>query len=253
MTSPKVSVVMSCYNVSKTLEEAIESILSQTFSDFEFVIIDDGSSDETLEKLRAFQQRDDRINVIVNKENKGLAASLNIGIKASNASWIARMDADDIAMKTRIEKQLGFLTQNPNVDVLGTGITQITQEGEKRDTVGLPELHSDIITRIFKKPLVFHPTVMVKKEVYENIGMYNPKLRWAEDADLWYRIYDQVIFHNLQEPLLSYRVKERFRYKHASQNLKVKLDNLRRRGLLLRYSPQVAYDMINFCRKMILG
>jgi len=252
MSIPQVSVVMSCYNASKTLAEAVESILSQSFLDFEFIIVDDGSDDDTLEKLKTYQQTDDRINAIVNKENKGLAASLNIGIKASSASLIARMDADDIAMPTRLEKQLEFLTQHEEVDILGTGIIEMTQAGENKGIAVLPEEHREIINRIFKKPLLFHPTIMLRREVYEQHGMYDPKLRWAEDADLWYRIYDKTTFHNLQEPLLYYRLKKQFRYRHARQNLKVKINSLKRRGLLLRYSPQLAYDIANFCRKMIL-
>lgn len=252
MTTPKVSVVMSCFNTSRTLTAAIDSILDQTFRDFEFVIVDDGSTDDTLDRLKSYQKTDERIKVIANEKNIGLAASLNTGIQAASASLIARMDADDISMSTRLEKQVSFLSKHPSVHIVGTGIIEMNQAGETGLTQILPEEHSDIITRVFKKPLLFHPTIMVRKEVYTGVGMYNPSIRWAEDADLWYRIYDQVKFHNLQEPLLYYRIKEKFRIRHARQNLRVKIDNLKKRGLLVRYSPQVAYDMVNFCRKMIL-
>ncbi len=249
---PQVSVVMSCYNASKTLAEATDSILKQTFRDFEFIIVDDGSADNTLEILKKYQQDDNRISIIANNHNLGLAASLNVGIKSAKALLIARMDADDIAFPNRLEEQVDFLRQYPNVDILGTGIIQMTQMGEKESSRLLPEHHTDIVKRIFRKPLVFHPTIMARKKIYDNLGMYDPDIRWAEDADLWYRIYDKATFHNLQKPLLYYRVKKQFKLRHAKHNLKVKIKNLRNRGLILRYSPQLVYDGINFCRKMIL-
>ena len=136
---PQVSVVMSCYNASKTLAEATDSILKQTFRDFEFIIVDDGSADNTLEILKKYQQDDNRISIIANNHNLGLAASLNVGIKSAKALLIARMDADDIAFPNRLEEQVDFLRQYPNVDILGTGIIQMTQMGEKESSRLLPE------------------------------------------------------------------------------------------------------------------
>jgi len=108
MSSPEVSVVMACFNASQTLDKAVESILEQTYRDFEFLIIDDGSTDDTVEKLKTWSERDVRIKLLFNNKNSGLAASLNKGIEASKGKFIARMDADDRAFERRLELQTAF-------------------------------------------------------------------------------------------------------------------------------------------------
>lgn len=251
MTSTRVSIVMSCYNAAGTLKRAVDSMIQQTYSDFEFIIVDDGSTDETLTILKEYQSEDERIILIVNDNNLGLAASLNKGIKKSKGEYIARMDADDESFLNRIEKQLLYLDQNRNIDILGTGIINRTADLNEVSKYILSQRHEDIITNVFKKPLVFHPTIMVRKEVFEEHGYYNPTVTWAEDADLWYRIYDKVTFHNLQEPLLYYTLKEKFKWRHAKHNILVKVDHLKRRKKLLSYTPQLMYDVLNFGRKMI--
>lgn len=251
MISPRVSIVMSCYNSAATLRRAIDSMLQQNYRDFEFIIVDDGSTDETLSILKEYKNKDDRIFLIENENNLGLAASLNRGIKKSNGEYIARMDADDESFLTRLEQQLNYLDQNENVDILGTGIITRTADLRESSKHMLPEQHQDIIANVFKKPLVFHPTIMVRKEVFEKYGYYNPSVTWAEDADLWYRIYDKVVFHNLQEPLLYYTLKEQFKWRHAKHNIMVKLEHLKRRKKLLSFTPQLIYDVFNFGRKMI--
>ncbi|HAS7841575.1 TPA: glycosyltransferase family 2 protein, partial [Vibrio cholerae] len=121
MSSPKISVVMSVYNGEKYLGEAIDSILKQTFSDFEFIIINDGSTDKTLEIIKSYMKKDDRI-VLVSRENKGLIVSLNEGLDLAKGQYIARMDADDISIKSRFEKQIEFLDSNPDIGVCGTWV-----------------------------------------------------------------------------------------------------------------------------------
>lgn len=250
--SKKVSVVMSCYNARGTLDRAIQSILAQTYRDFDFIIIDDGSTDDSLDLLKSWSAKDERIKLITNKNNLGLSASLNKGIKAAQGVYIARMDADDWAFEQRLATQVDFLDQHSQVDILGTAVIHVSEEGETIGAAVLPRSHKEIVDRVFKKPLVYHPTVMVRSKVYKTYGLYDTEIRWAEDADLWYRIYDKVGFHNLEEPLLYYTVKSKFRWRHARENIKVKLKNLKRRRLLLRYSPQLAYDVFNYVRKMIL-
>ena len=103
--------------------------------------------------------------------------------------------------------------------------------------MSLPSEDRDIKKRVFRKTLVFHPTVMIRKEVYEQHGYYDPVLRWADDADLWYRLYDKVIFHNLPDVLLDYTIKSKINHKILTNNLKVKWKNLNRRGETFRYMP----------------
>jgi len=251
MKAPEVSVVMSCYNSELTLRRALDSIINQTFSKFEFIIIDDGSTDGTLQIINEYVQQDNRIVLIKNNKNLGLAASLNRGILHSKGSLIARMDADDEAYKSRLEKQTSFLDQNKQVDILGSAIQERTKNGEVKKIRTLPEHHDSIIERIFRKPLVYHPTIMVRREIYEQLGLYDPKIFWAEDADLWYRLYDKVIFHNLQEPLLYYQTKEKLSFKQASYNLKIKYRNLQERQLVWGYLPQLFKDAFILSLKMI--
>ncbi len=251
MTSARVSIVMSCYNAAGTLKRAVDSMLQQSYRDFEFIMVDDGSTDETLTILQEYQGEDDRINIIVNETNLGLAASLNKGIKKANGKYIARMDADDESFLSRLEQQVVFLDKHDNIDILGAGIVRRTADLKEADTHLLPQKHTDIISNVFKKPLVFHPTIMVRKEIFEKHGYYNPTVTWAEDADLWYRIYDKVTFHNLQEPLLYYTLKEKFKWRHAKNNILVKVDHLKKRKKLFNYTPQLIYDVLNFGRKMI--
>jgi len=251
MNESGVSIVMSCYNASGTVVRAIDSMLCQTFSNFEFIIVDDGSADDTLAILKQYERKDDRIVIIENDLNIGLAASLNKAIERARSKYIARMDADDESIHDRLEKQINFLRENEKIDVLGTAIYNRTADLKVGEQRSLAELHHDIVASVFKKPLVFHPTIMIKKKVYTDFGYYDPDVTWAEDADLWYRIYDKVKFHNLQEPLLYYTLKKQFKWRHAKNNIKVKLDHLIKRNKLIAYTPQLIYDVLNFSRKMI--
>lgn len=251
MNSPRISVVMSCYNCAPTVGHAIDSILEQTMKDFEFIVIEDGSHDNTLDILVEYTQKDNRIHLIKNEKNIGLAASLNKGIRAARTDIIARMDADDISFHDRFNKQLSCLDQNENIDIVGSGIKEQTKKGILRKTRLLPKVHTDIIKRVFKKPLVYHPTIMIRKKVFMENGFYDPSITWAEDADLWYRIYDKVVFHNLQEPLLYYTIKERMTYHQIGYNLKVKYKNLKRRNIVAAHVPQLLKDMITMSFRMI--
>ena len=250
MAKPGVSIVMSCYNSESTMDKAIESICNQTFSNFEFLIIDDGSTDNTLEKLSDWSSKDDRIILIKNERNIGLAASLNKGIEKARATYIARMDADDEALPKRLELQVAYLLNNRHIDLLGTAIIRRNKRHEIIGKTILPEQHEEIIKRVFRKTLVFHPTIMAKKSLFEIHGMYDPKLKWAEDADLWYRIYDKSQFANLKEPLLIYTVKDRLTLRQARMNLSVKISNLKRRKRLVSFLPVIAFDILLLSKKV---
>ena len=237
MTDPKLSVVMSCYNAQGTVQKAIDSIVNQSFTEFEFIIIDDASSDNTLEILSQYQKQDKRITILTNESNQGLSYSLNRGIQQARTPIIARMDADDISYSSRLQFQYDFMQDHPEVDILGTAVRYVDKSQKPVKTVSLPSEDRDIKKRVFRKTLVFHPTVMIRKEVYEQHGYYDPDLRWAEDADLWYRLYDKVIFHNLPDVLLDYTIKSKINHKILTNNLKVKWKNLNRRGETFRYMP----------------
>lgn len=251
MKYPQVSVIMPCYNCETTVSRAVESILNQTLEAFELILINDGSTDSTGALLEKISRQDDRIVLLHNYTNMGLAYSLNKGIRVAKADIIARMDADDWAFENRLSKQHDYLTLHDEIDILGCAILNINTLGQELGIAALPIAHEDIISQVFKKPLVYHPTIMTRKCVYQNFGYYDERLRWAEDADLWYRIYDKVRFHNLEEALIIYTTKTRLSRKVIFNNLKVKYINLKRRALLKDHIHILVKDLIIMTVKMV--
>lgn len=198
----KISIVMSVYNGEVYLKEAIDSILSQTFTDFEFIIINDGSSDKSCDIIESY--KDTRIK-LYNKTNTGLPSSLNFGISKANSNLIARMDADDIAYSTRLEKQFNYLKENEDCVLLGTNARIIDQNGlfvynENIDT------DWEIIKQKFPKSSFIHPSVMFRKEIFDKVSGYPIFMKRAQDAVLFYRMKDFGKMSNLSETLLGYRI-----------------------------------------------
>ena len=207
-TAPLVSVVMSVYNGEKYLTEAIESILSQTFHDFEFIIINDGSIDNTAAILERYARGDSRIH-IYHQENKGLIASLNKGCALAQGKYIARMDADDVALQHRFRAQVDFLEDRPDVALLGSAITLIDSEGRQHRITRYPTTDRSI-RRVLRHGNCFaHPTVMMRRQAVSDVGGYRECFSPAEDYDLWLRLADRFEMANLAEPLLLYRIHSR--------------------------------------------
>ncbi|WP_099610792.1 glycosyltransferase [Vibrio fujianensis] len=204
MSSPKISVVMSVYNGEKYLGEAIDSILKQTFSDFEFIIINDGSTDKTLEIIKSYMKKDDRI-VLVSRENKGLIVSLNEGLDLAKGQYIARMDADDISIKSRFEKQIEFLDSNPDIGVCGTWV-EVFGENIKSKKWKMPTQDPDLKAKLtFSVPFA-HPTVMIRKKVIDKYKInYDLGYKDAEDYKFWVDFSKYTLFSNVPEILLRYR------------------------------------------------
>jgi Glycosyl transferase family 2 len=209
MSSPKISVVMSVYNGEAYLAEAVESILAQTLKDFEFLIIDDGSTDRTAEILRGYAARDPRVRVF-SQENRGRAESLNRGISLAAAPLIARMDADDAALPQRLERQLEFLSANPDVGLLGTGMELMSPEGRTLDRYIPPAQDDELSAEMLRGNPFRHPTILMRKEIAVAVGGYRKALLDADDYDLWLRMAERTKMANLGQPLLRYRL-------HANQ------------------------------------
>lgn len=207
MNSPAISVAMSVYNGERFLVPAIESILAQTFGDFEFLILDDGSRDATAAIITAYAGRDSRIRPIL-RESRGLIASLNQLIEEARAPLIARMDADDVAQPERFARQLQFLAANPDHGVIGTRTVDIDDAGQPF-LLNLPEhplTHAALLDNIRDDgPLLAHPTVMYRRDVVLSAGGYHAAFRHCEDYDLWLRLAGRTRMANLPERLLHYR------------------------------------------------
>jgi glycosyltransferase EpsE len=201
----KVSIIMGIYNCEKTLGEAIDSILSQTYDNWELIMCDDGSTDKTYQIALNYSARDKRIKVIKNKKNMGLARTLNNCLAISTGEYIMRHDGDDIMVKDRIEKQVKFMKEY-DCDACGSGAYLFDENGVwgiRR----LPALPNEKCM-IMGSPFI-HPTVIMKKESLLRVGGYSDnKLtrQRLEDYDLWIKFFENhFVLRNIQEPLIYYR------------------------------------------------
>lgn len=196
---PKVSVLMPAYNSEKYIAEAIESILNQTFTDFEFIIINDGSTDNTAKIVR--QYTDKRIKFIDNKKNQGLIAVLNQGLDLCRGEYIARMDSDDISRPQRFEKQVKYMDENPDVGVLGTSIEQFGDLNKLciyKSTISYMDL--------VQSCTIAHPTVFIRRDILQKYAIrYKSEYVHAEDYNLWAQLIKVTKIHNLTDTLLRYR------------------------------------------------
>lgn len=202
---PKISVVMSTYNRPKYVKEAIESILNQTYTDFEFIIIDDCSTDNTADIINKYVSKDERIIFVRNKTNRGLIYSLNHGFTMAKGEYIARMDDDDISEPTRFEKQVKYLDEHPDVIVLGTFIKTFG-DPDAKSWVNMIDSDELEVAMNFYNPMC-HPSVMIRKEFLKKHNLtYSPKELYAEEYHLWKEIILRGgKLSNIPEALLNYR------------------------------------------------
>lgn len=197
----KVSVLMPVYNAAPYLREAIDSILAQTFTDFEFLVINDGSTDTSEEIITSYD--DQRINYLKNEQNQGLVNTLNIGIEAAQGEYIARMDADDISLPARFSRQVDFMDQHPQVGACGTAYRYF---GEVEETKWLPPDYRQAFTLLSSTSCLGHPTSLIRRSVLQHYNIrYEKEYEYAEDYALWIRIGQVSHLCSLSELLLLYR------------------------------------------------
>lgn len=200
---PIISVLMSVYNSERYLSESIESILNQSFTNFEFIIINDGSTDSSLEIIKSY--KDPRICLICNKKNIGLAKSLNIGIKSSCGKYIARMDADDVSFSSRLEKQLDFMEIHLDVGVCGSW--SVTFLENKRTLKKVPTQHKQICTMLLSKNSIAHPSVIMRKSIFDNYFIaYDESFSRTQDYKLWADMAKVTKLANIPEVLILRRI-----------------------------------------------
>jgi len=201
---PLVSVVMPAYNAGRFVGEAIESVLNQTFSDFELIIINDGSTDETLEVVESYARMDDRV-IVITRENKGLVYSRNEGIQRAKGKYIAKMDADDISLPNRFERQIKFM-ELEKLDICGASIQIFNESNQSSKPCSYPLKDQDIkFSLMFVVPFA-QPVVMMKKRIFDSLR-YSSSFPCAEDYKLWTDIAKSgFIMGNIDEVLLKYRV-----------------------------------------------
>lgn len=203
---PTVSVLMPVYNAERYATAAVESVLGQTLADFEFIIVDDGSTDRSLEILREFAARDDRVK-LMSRANTGYLVALNEGLRMAHGELIARIDADDIAFAKRFERQADYLRQHPECLVVGCGLLLIDEEGEPFCESILPTEHDVIDARhLAGIGSLAHPAAMIRRQALERVGGYRPQCYGAEDHDLWLRLGEHGRLANLPDVLMKVRV-----------------------------------------------
>lgn len=217
MDKPLVSVVMSVYNDERYLKEAVNSILNQSFKDFEFIIINDGSNDASLNILKEYEKKDKRI-ILIDQENIGLTKSLNKAIKLSHGKYIARQDSDDISDPERFKSQIEFLQNNKEYALVGTNIAKIDENSELIEINSTKYSYEEICQTFKKRNCIAHGSVMIDKGALENELFYDEDFRYAQDFRLWAKIAKKFKIANLKEPLYQLRL-------HGSSISKQKIES----------------------------
>ena len=202
---PPVTVAMAVHNGARYLPAALDSVLGQSFRDFELVVVNDGSTDQTDEILARYQRRDPRLRMI-QQDNRGLASSLNTSVNEARGRYVARLDADDIALPLRLERQVAFLERNRDVGLLGGAVIFITSAGGQFASWQYPLDDSEIRRKLARGSAFVHPTVMMRADHLRGVGGYRPSMLGAEDYDLWLRLAERCLMANLAEPVLRYRI-----------------------------------------------
>lgn len=216
-----ISVVMPVYNGEKYLKEAIESILNQTYTNFEFIILNDGSTDKTEEIILSYD--DARIVYVKNEENLQIVKTLNKGIALAKGKYIARMDADDISLPKRFEKQIKIMERNTEIGVCGTWLKTF---GEREEIWDIPVLHEEIIMNMLFESSLMHPTVFIRKSILLPLKqVYDQAFNKVEDYELWIRLSKKTRFENIPEVLLHYRISDIYHERKEYKQVQISLAN----------------------------
>lgn len=237
----KVSVVMAAYNAEKYLDLAVESILRQTFADFELILINDSSADSSGQIMKRYAAQDSRVVVLENEANLGLTKSLNRGIAAAKGVYIARMDADDIAMSNWLETHVRFLDEHPDYTFVSCIGMYIDENGKKEHLRHFPETNEEIYAMMPKVDAMMHPGVVFRKDDVAKIGNYCEDYRVVQDYDLWFRgMAAGYKFYNFQEPLILFRRNNTYNSR-KSRDYRLIDFRVRRKGYKLNHVPLYRY------------
>ena len=243
----RVSVVMSVYNGERFLREAVDSILGQTYRDLELIVVNDGSKDGSAEILEGQGRVDSRLRVY-HQANMGLTRSLNRGVGLSTGEYIARMDADDVADPRRIEAQVAFMDRHPDVGLLGTGYQEIDAGGRVIGVKRFPTADAIIRATLIRYNPFFHASVMLRREVFDAVGLYDVGWPSVEDYELWFRVAQRFGLANLAEPLGMRR--------YDGDNISIRRDNeqlawgIRLRWAAIRRGQYPPSDIVHLVRPL---
>jgi glycosyltransferase involved in cell wall biosynthesis len=227
---PKITFVIPAKNAQKTLAETLTSLVSQTFKDFNVIIVDDGSTDQTALIAQTFQEKLP-IKIISHPESEGVAKSINDGIMRSDSEFVARLDADDTAHPLRLQKQLDFFESNQKTGICGSQMNVFSDDGLTHYVLSHPTSSASIKTALIQRCVLAHPSLLIRRSVFEIAGLYDVNFDYAEDYDLWCRASLLGIqFANINEQLTNYRI-------HSGQvsNQKSQLQQVRDLAIKKKY------------------
>lgn len=218
--SKKISVIMPVYNTASFLKESIESILNQTFIDFEFIIVDDFSNDWSYEILKQYQDKDNRIKLSRNDKNMGISYTRNKLISLTSTNYILSQDSDDISLENRLEISYNFLENNLNFWVVSGNNIIID---EKSNIIWYRKYSDDIKNTILKKSPISQPSCMFRKDIFFKLDWYDKSLNYGEDYDLWIKFYHNWYkIKNIDKDLIKYRIRK---WQSKSDKLKQTIKN----------------------------
>ncbi len=250
--NPLISILMPVYNAGDFLVEAIKSIKKQTYRNWELIAINDGSTDNSLEILKRFAKRDKRIKIIGFSQNKGLAYALNLGIKKAKGEFLARMDADDISLPNRLEKQLKFLLKHKEIILVGTQVEMVDEKGSFINKKFFPVNHKKIYEMMFEMMPVQHATILtyskiMKKCLYENHTT-------AEDVSMFFKLLSMGKLANTKEVLYKYRLRKNSNsLKNPKKTFNLTLKSRIKAVLNWGYSPTPKGIIINAIQFIVIS
>lgn len=256
MINKKISIIMGIYNCADTLEEAVESIIAQTYSNWELIMCDDGSKDNTFDIASSYKEKlGEKIILLQNKQNMGLNYTLNECLKLATGEYVARMDGDDISLPTRLEKEIIFLENNPQYAIVSTPMIFFDQDGDWGYSTQIENPKKKDFIR--HSPVHCHAPCMIRREAYMAVGGYtvDEKMLRFEDVNLWYKLYAKgYIGHNLGEPLYKMR-DDKNAYHRRSLKSRMNGVYVTYKGFQLFHYPwyMYFYVLIDFLKHMIKG
>jgi len=245
-----ISVVIPAYNAARFIGETLDSVLAQTFQDFEIVIIDDGSTDSTIDIIREYQKKDDRIRLIQNAHG-GPSIARNTGVEAAKYDWIALVDADDLCLPERFEKQIKAIESDPEVIVWATYVYNIGPNGEVQGTTELgprSKEHFHKLRQQGEKIYIRNSSATLRKDIFLKAGGYDPRFKAGEDLELWDRLAEYGPIVTIPEPLVSYRfhdgsiTKYTFDFQMTAARFIEARNRARLRGESLEWEEFLEYD-----------
>lgn len=253
---PKVSVIMSVWNAGDYLKTSVASVLNQTFTDWEFIILDDGSSDGSTAYLKKLSCEDSRFKIVLSEDNLGLTRRLNEGLDLAEGELIARMDCDDICLPGRLKHQVEFLDGNPNVGLIGSDVWVIDEAGKRIRIKKNPRTDCEIRWEALLDNPFIHPAAMFRRSLIDEGLRYDPEFRFAQDYGLWSEMLKETTAATLPDALLEYRIHQNqvtvgSRAAQMQVHQVISENNIHH-WLGVSFEPQEIQDLIHFAQGKLL-